>query len=524
MPQQVADEAALKRLFPIPAQAPSFQAPARFPGSSPEAVVALQRTLKDNHVKWHIFFNTQRFHNHASHQLLAIYQLGANGSLIEAAYKEHTKYQRKQFDSPGPITTENFHEHLGKEEYYRAYLQFFSKVLSEKGAAATLEEYIFSPKANIDPPKSGQSPMEMTNRLFSGLLHPLIHTGYGAEFGLPGMFAEGLAETAVHRTTAATLTPRTLWKYAEAVGSDVGNATVSRITSLLPSLVLDQFRSAVLPTQTRRTSSVHALSLVSRILKDDYYSYKTIALPPPKNSEEDTSLERVLHLRGEALAELMKDWTVDGTNAQDVANKIEELFWTNTTIFGVGGFWGRKKTKNGKFNGDFFLMHLVTSVLFLPSLAAYLSPTSVNILLRTYLLNTLALYVARGRPPLPIAEFYDTVTPTPAPPADTTTEPVDGTLDPENTTPNAWLAIVQSTLMHPDDHLCKLQRSLAHFAALYGTTPAGRLKELGVELEGAERLDGSLFVRTAGLALERVGWMREGEERKEWDFDAFYHD
>ena len=75
--------------------------------------------------------------------------------------------------------------------YYRAYLQFFTKVLSEKGAAATLEEYIFSPKANIEPPKSGQPPMEMTNRLFSGLLHPLIHTGYGAEFGLPGMFAEG---------------------------------------------------------------------------------------------------------------------------------------------------------------------------------------------------------------------------------------------------------------------------------------------------------------------------------------------
>ena len=33
-----------------------------------------------------------------------------------------------------------------------------------------------------------------------------------------------------------------------------------------------------------------------------------------------------------------------------------------------------------------------------------------------------------------------------------------------------------------------------------------------------------LFVRTAGLALGRVGWMREGEERQEWDFDAFYHD
>ena len=159
----------------------------------------------------------------------------------------------------------------------------------------------------------------------------------------------------MHRTTAASLTPRSLWQYTTAAASDVGRATVSRITSLFPSLVLDQFRAAAQPTQTQKPSSVHALTLLSRVLKDDYYSYKTIALPPPEASEEDTSLERVLHLRGEPLAELVKEWTVDGTNAQEVARKIEELFWTNVTIFGVAGFGGRNKTKNGKFNGDFFL-------------------------------------------------------------------------------------------------------------------------------------------------------------------------
>ncbi len=57
-----------------------------------------------------------RLRSHTAHQLLAIYQLGANGPLIEAAYKKESSYQRKQFDSPGPITEENFYEHLGDEE------------------------------------------------------------------------------------------------------------------------------------------------------------------------------------------------------------------------------------------------------------------------------------------------------------------------------------------------------------------------------------------------------------------------
>ena len=75
--------------------------------------------------------------------------------------------------------------------FYAAYLQFFTEELLTKGAAATLEEYIFSPKANVEPPEHGKEPMHMVNRLLSGVLHPLIHTGYGAEFGLLGMFAEG---------------------------------------------------------------------------------------------------------------------------------------------------------------------------------------------------------------------------------------------------------------------------------------------------------------------------------------------
>ncbi len=88
-----------------------------------------------------------------------------------------------------------------RDSYYKSYLKFFTDVLLEKGPAGTLEKYIFSPKFNIEPPKHDHSPMAMTNRFLSGLLHPLIHTGYGAEFGLMGMFAEGLSSPSFHSLT-----------------------------------------------------------------------------------------------------------------------------------------------------------------------------------------------------------------------------------------------------------------------------------------------------------------------------------
>ncbi len=62
MSQQTANEETLNKLFPVPASAPSVQAPARFPGTTLQTTATLQETLKDNHVKWHIFFNYKHFH------------------------------------------------------------------------------------------------------------------------------------------------------------------------------------------------------------------------------------------------------------------------------------------------------------------------------------------------------------------------------------------------------------------------------------------------------------------------------
>ncbi|KAI5992342.1 hypothetical protein F5J12DRAFT_859832, partial [Pisolithus orientalis] len=136
---------------------------------------------------------------------------------------------------------------------------------------------------------------------------------------------------------------------------------------------------------------------------------------------------------------------------------------------------------------------MVTSSLFLPSLIGPLTPSSQALLLRAYLVTVLTWWVARGSPALKIESFMaSTTTHFTAPPSEGND---DSDFQKEHSNP--FLPIIQSSIIHPNDHLPNIQRSFAHFSTLYGNRPAGYHK--GTELEGAELLDGSLFVRAALL-------------------------
>ena len=179
-------------------------------------------------------------------------------------------------------------------------------------------------------------------------------------------------------------------------------------------------------------------------------------------------------------------------------------------------------------------MHLVTSVLFLPSILSYLSPPSQALFLRAYFASSIVAYIARGRPNLDIKSFYEsqgTLYPVPTGPlpipGETTLPPPDA--DPNRikaVTPNPWLPIIETSLTHPDEHLIKLQRALAHFSVLFGARSPGAseggLEGAAKELDGAELLDGTLFIRVAGLTAKRMGRVREGEAAREWDLKGFY--
>lgn len=61
-PERIAE---LDVLFPTPPPAPPL-APARLAGISPESDSILLKCLKENHVKWHIFFNDRGFHKYVT--------------------------------------------------------------------------------------------------------------------------------------------------------------------------------------------------------------------------------------------------------------------------------------------------------------------------------------------------------------------------------------------------------------------------------------------------------------------------
>lgn len=175
--------------------------------------------------------------------------------------------------------------------------------------------------------------------------------------------------------------------------------------------------------------------------------------------------------------------------------------------------------------------HLVTSSVFLLTLVSRsvnspyppLSFASRLQLLKTYLSACAGFYIGRGNGSLPIEEFYtatrDQLTAPPAVPG-----PPGAKRQPLSASGGPWGRIITNAIAFPEEHVAKTIRSLAVFAARWGSRPAGYFAGGGEDgLEGRETLDGTIFVRAAGLTLDRLGWAHEsGKALVEWGYEAYY--
>ena len=161
-------------------------------------------------------------------------------------------------------------------------------------------------------------------------------------------------------------------------------------------------------------------------------------------------------------------------------------------------------------------MHVLTASLFLSTYTATLRPSSILLLLRTYLVSSLFWWVARGRPNLPIRDFYAGTVP-PASGYEYPTSLASDKGDP-------WHLIIHDTIAHPDDHLCKVQRALLHFASAYGDRSAGTLvvgSAAKAGIDGQELVDGTLFWRVAQVTASRFA-EKDGVPGGKWDLRGFF--
>ncbi|KID63813.1 hypothetical protein MAN_06984, partial [Metarhizium hybridum] len=136
------------------------------------------------------------------HQLLALYGTGAPESAIQAAFDANAGYQLKHTPARPHVVAElqadwaaHAPKYLGRGAYYSDFLRFFQDEVDRRGWQAVVAAFLCSPGDAASPAR------HMVQRLFSGLVHPMIQLGFGLEWEQPAIVAQGLAQAAVHRNT-----------------------------------------------------------------------------------------------------------------------------------------------------------------------------------------------------------------------------------------------------------------------------------------------------------------------------------
>jgi hypothetical protein len=94
---------------------------------------------------------------------------------------------------------------------------------------------------------------------------------------------------------------------------------------------------------TPKTESLHALTIIARLLKDE-------RLADAKYSSPETDMDETYSKYGHVIREYVGLLDTETVDPKVVSRKFEELVWMNVTIYGTSEF------KQGEeFKNDFFL-------------------------------------------------------------------------------------------------------------------------------------------------------------------------
>ncbi|WVR07242.1 hypothetical protein IAU60_004283 [Kwoniella sp. DSM 27419] len=514
-----------------------------FPGVTWESTLAVREVLQENDRGYDIYESRRFAHNHFPHSALTRYAFGAPAKALRDTWAHDRQHlvsldpadenrdDVKIEDVPDKIDASNWGDRrfIGIKGNYARYLTFFHAEVDRLGPLETLTQYVFSPSANWQPFKCSdgqerEGPM-MMDRLVGGVFHPYIHAGFGLEFNDRVVLAEGLAEAAIHsdELNAPVLTP----DYVKEI-LQPSNPIPEHLRR--PASSVSESDHSFIPGTVREPRLGRSLvELYSMVVASD----KLKPVPYDKDSLINDKLKLAsTEGRAEALQALLEDWSLSDEELADGKDgwerKFEEVAILVTLLACATGRPGHPPRV------DFFLMHALTSSIFLPSYLPLLSVPNRRLLLRSYVLIMFHTALARGRAHLQpeLLMSYDEF-PT-GPNANASAKPRDGQVlgDPtEKASRNVWLDIVESSLYHTDSHVPKSIRSLLHFSNKFGATPPGGF--IGCYLSGGQRhetipglgaVDGTVFARAAGMIMTQMGWTREGDEEGDWDMAGIGYD
>ncbi|KAJ8589927.1 hypothetical protein M405DRAFT_881330 [Rhizopogon salebrosus TDB-379] len=243
--EQTCQDSELDILFPTPCLSQTVICPQRYPGTSP--VAGLRHILKDNHTKHHIFFDVQQqFHNHITYHALALYATG----------------QHPVVGPPDVITEENLIKHLSDDkrvstanhsirapDYLLVNVAFFIKSIDKKGVKGR---------------DTSTQPVMLIR----------VPVGYGTEFGIISMIAEGFKGLSMEDTH-----------------------------SLSPE-----------PDQPKRK---HEFSILTEIMQD-------LQFAPEERMKYMNGFNRLMTTHGADIWRHAEQWTTDLTQPGEIKRKMEQ--------------------------------------------------------------------------------------------------------------------------------------------------------------------------------------------------------
>ncbi|KAJ5165514.1 uncharacterized protein N7500_007344 [Penicillium coprophilum] len=310
--------------------------------------------LQEDMTSHHVFFNEQRFHNHIPHQLLSIYALGAAPEDIKACYERNKSYQRPALPTSQDVIQSmhdvaQFQEYFGKEEHYPNYLAFFQHEIDAKGVAEVLNIYVFAGDERAE---------SMMCRLFGGLVHPLIHLGFGIEFNQPAIVAQGLAQAAVHDDWLG----RAFFLPAEKLAGGIGKPGQKSLLQLLNEMRADK-------------------ALIESV----------------KWSDSNKIKDGVLHRAPEQMLKYASQYTV---SEDQVEERLADMI--NTVAYYTSA--AQRPTREMRL--DFFFIHCVNSSIFFSKILIlpFLDQKSKLRMLEWKGRIDLLMYISRGTPDLLLDE------------------------------------------------------------------------------------------------------------------------